>query len=89
MDKKHRVPQTAITEKRLRIMLRKAIREADSAGEWARDHGVTPQALSSFLNRTQTAGLKIPEALGYRPQTVYIPLEEDPISTNVTPRRRR
>lgn len=89
MDKKYRVPKVAITERGLRVMLKKAIREANSARDWAHEHGITPQALSSFLNRTQTSGLKIPEALGYRPQVVYMPLDEELISLDLKKARKK
>lgn len=82
---KNRIPKSAITEKQLRRLLRN---EADdsSLSAWAVDNGIVPQAASAFMRKTQTAGLQIPEALGYYPQTIYLPLDEDPISTKAASR---
>lgn len=85
--KKYRVPRTAITEKGLRKLLRKAAAEHPSMAEWAIDNNITPQAVSAFMREVQTAGLQIPEALGYRPQTVYLPLDEELICHMNPPRR--
>lgn len=85
--KKYRVPKTAITERGLKRLIRDAAKKHASTGEWAREHDITPQAVSAFFRKTQGAGLKIPEVLGYRPQIVYIPLDEELISTPNPPRR--
>jgi predicted DNA-binding protein YlxM (UPF0122 family) len=77
---KNRIPKSAITEKQLRRLLRKSADDT-SLSAWAVDNGITPQAVSAFIRRVQTAGLQIPEALGYYPQTVYLPLGEEPICT--------
>ena len=77
---KNRIPKSAITEKQLRRLLREAA-EDSTISAWANDNGIPPQAASAFMRRTQTAGLQIPEALGYYPQTIYLPLDEDPFST--------
>ena len=84
--KDYRVPKTAITEKGLKKLIRKAAKKHSSIGEWARDNEITPQAVSAFFRKTQGAGIKIPEVLGYRPQVVYLPLKEKPIATPVPPR---
>jgi predicted DNA-binding protein YlxM (UPF0122 family) len=77
---KNRIPQSAITEKQLRRLLRDEA-EDTSLSAWAVDNGITPQAVSAFMRRVQTAGLQIPEALGYYPQTIYLPRKEEPICT--------
>lgn len=77
---KNRIPKSAITEKQLRRLLREAADDS-TVSAWATDNDITPQAASAFMRRTQTAGLQIPEALGYYPQTIYLPLDEEPIST--------
>lgn len=82
-----RIPKSAITERELRRLLKRAAEEQGSRRDWAIDHGITPQSVSAFLTRTQGAGLQIPEALGYKPQVIYIPLEEKDISR--TPSRKR
>lgn len=85
--KKYRVPRTAITEKGLRKLLRKSAAEHPSMAEWAIANKITPQAVSAFMREVQTAGLQIPEALGYRPQIIYLPVDEEPISHMNPPRR--
>lgn len=88
MDKKYRVPRTAITEKGLRKLLRDAAKdEKSSVSDWAVENGITAQQVSAFLRKRQGAGLKIPEALGYRPQIVYLPLDEELITVMLPPRR--
>lgn len=84
---KNRIPKTAITEKQLRKLVRQAGNDAGSLTEWATDNEITPQAVSAFMRRVQSAGLQVPEALGYRPQTIYLPLDEDLISDMRPPRR--
>lgn len=77
---KNRIPKSAITEKQLRKMLKQAARDGDGTiSSWANDNKITPQAASAFMRSTQTAGLQIPEALGYYPQTIYLPLDEEAI----------
>lgn len=85
--KKYRVPKTAITEKGIKRLIRDAAKKHPSVGDWAREHDITPQSVSAFFRKTQGAGLKIPEVLGYRPQVVYIPLDEKLITTPMPPRR--
>lgn len=85
--KKYRVPSSAITERGLRKKLREAAEEYSSTGAWAQEHGITPQAVSAFIRKVQTAGIQIPEALGYRPQVVYLPLDEPLISTPAPSRK--
>lgn len=80
MDKKYRVPKTAITEKGLKRLIRDAAKPG-TISDWANQNGILPQTVSAFLRKVQGAGLQIPEALGYRPQTVYIPLDEELITT--------
>lgn len=87
MKNKYAVPNTAITERGLKQLMRKAAKEHSSVSEWAKAHGITPQAVSAFIRKTQGAGLQIPEALGYRPQIVFLPVEEELISTPNPPRR--
>lgn len=86
MDKKYRVPKTAITEKGLRKLLKDASKDS-SLSDWARENGITPQAVSAFMRQVQSAGLQIPEALGYRPQVVFLPMDEDPICHMNPPRK--
>lgn len=83
---KNRIPKKAITEKQLRRLLREAA-EDTTVSAWAVDNSITPQAASAFMRRAQTAGLQIPEALGYYPQTIYLPLGEEPISTKPPSRK--
>jgi predicted DNA-binding protein YlxM (UPF0122 family) len=78
---KNRIPKSAITEKQLRRLLKESADDT-SLSAWAVDNGITPQAVSAFTRRVQTAGLQIPEALGYYPQTIYLPVDEDPICTD-------
>lgn len=84
---KNRIPPSAITEKQLRLLLREAAREEGSLSSWAVENDITPQAVSAFMRRVQSAGLQIPEALGYRPQVIYIPIDADPICHMNPPRR--
>lgn len=86
MDKKYRVPKTAITEKGLKRLIRDAAKGYSSLGEWARENDITPQSVSAFFAKTQGAGLKIPELLGYRPQIIFLPLGEEPIQAMLPPR---
>jgi len=83
---KSQIPKSAITEKQLRKLLKAAAKE-DSLSAWATENDITPQAVSAFMRRVQSAGLQIPEALGYRPQTIYLPLDEDLISHMNPPRK--
>lgn len=85
MQKK--IPSTAITERQLRRKIRKAAEDHGSLSAWAVENDITPQQVTSFMRKTQGAGLKIPEVLGYRPQIVFIPLDEELISTMNPPRR--
>lgn len=84
---KNRIPKSAITEKQLRRLLRKAAEEEGSLSAWAVDNKITPQAVSAFMRKVQSAGLQIPEALGYRPEVIFVPLDEEPISHRNPPRR--
>lgn len=85
---KNRIPKTAITEKQLRQLIKEDAKEhGGSISAWAVEQGITPQAVSAFLRRVQSAGLQIPEALGYRPQVIYLPLDEDLICHQNPPRR--
>ncbi len=86
MDKKYRVPRSAITERGLKKLIKDAVGTDSSRNDWAIANKVTPQQLSAFFCRKQGAGLKIPEVLGYRPQIVYLPVDEDLISTPNPPR---
>lgn len=85
--KKYRVPKKAITEQGLKRLLRRAAKTNGSISEWARENDITPQAISAFMNNRQGAGLQIPEALGYRPQLIFLPLDEEPIAHMNPPRR--
>lgn len=85
--KKYRVPRSAITEKGLKHLIRKATKNGLSTRDWAIEHGVTPQTISAFFAKTQGAGLKLPQVLGYRAQVIYLPLDEDPIQVAYPPRR--
>lgn len=85
--KKYRVPSSAITERGLKKLLKDAAAETTSLGAWATENNITPQAVSAFMRKMQSAGLQIPRALGYKPQVVYIPIDDDPICTPNPPRR--
>lgn len=85
--KKYQVPKNAITERGLRKLMGKAAKDHSSLSDWATANGITPQAVSAFTRKVQTAGLQIPTALGYKPQIVYIPIKDDDISTANPPRR--
>lgn len=85
--KKFRVPKAAITERGLKKLIKKKAKKHTSMGSWAEEHGILPQTLSAFLRKTQGAGLQIPEALGYRPQIVFLPLDHELIQTPSPPRR--
>lgn len=85
--KKFAVPKKAITEKGLKKLIKDAAKGHPSVGDWARENGITPQAISAFFRKTQGAGLKIPEVLGYRPQVIYMPLNEPLIQGLPAPRR--
>lgn len=87
MDKKYRVPKSAITEKGLKRLIKDAAKKHSSVGDWAREHDITPQAVSAFFRKTQGAGIKIPEVLGYRPQVIFLPLDEPLIQELPAPRR--
>lgn len=75
--KKYRAPKKAITAKGLKRVLKREAREKNSASDWAVDNDITPQAVSAFVRGTQGAGLQIPRALGYKPVTIYIPVDDD------------
>lgn len=85
--KKYQVPRSAITEKGLRKLLKKHANEYASLGDWAVENDILPQTVSAFMRKVQGAGLQIPEALGYRPQIVFLPLDEELIQTPNPPRR--
>lgn len=84
---KNGIPKTAITERTLRKMVKRAAKDHSSLSAWATDNDITPQQVTAFFRREQGAGLKLPEVLGYRPQTIFIPLDEDPICHMNPPRR--
>lgn len=83
------VPDYAMTEKGLKAKIEQAIKAGGhlSMSEWAKETGVQPAGVSAFLRGTQPAGLKIPEVLGYKAQTVFIPINEEMISTAYPQRR--
>lgn len=85
--KKYRVPKNAITERGLRKLMDKAAKDHSSLSDWATAHNITPQVVSAFTRKVQSAGLQIPTALGYKPQIVYIPIKDNNISTANPPRR--
>lgn len=88
INKKYRVPKTAITEKGLKKLIQKSVKDSGkSASQWATEKGLTAQSVSAFLTDRQTAGLKIPEVLGYVPQVIYLPVDEDEITVPKPPRR--
>lgn len=89
MAKKYSVPKTAITERGLKQLMKQAVKDGgySSISDWANAHSITPQQAIAFVNKTQGAGLKIPAALGYRPQTVFLPVEEELICVLPPPRR--
>jgi hypothetical protein len=83
----NKVPKYAITERALKKLMKKEAEKHSSLGAWAIEHDITPQVVSAFIRKIQSAGLQIPAALGYKPQVVYIPLDEPDISTANPPRR--
>lgn len=85
--KQYKVPAHAITERGLKKLLKQAAEDHTSLGAWAIANDITPQAVSAFMRKIQSAGLQIPAALGYKPQVVYIPIDEPNISTPNPPRR--
>lgn len=85
--KKYGVPKSAITERGLKQLIKQESKNSSSVGAWAEEVGLTRQVVSAFLNKTQGAGLKIPEVLGYRPQIVFLPVSEEPIAIAYPPRR--
>lgn len=85
MDKKYRVPKTAITEKGLKKLITDITKDSSKA-DWAIANGITPQQVSAFFCKKQGAGLKIPAVLGYRPQIVFLPVDEPMISSMNPPR---
>lgn len=86
---KGKIPKTAITEKQLLKLLKRDAEEnhGGALSAWAQENGMTPQVVSAFVRRVQGAGLQIPEALGYRPQTIFIPLKEELICHMNPPRK--
>lgn len=73
-----KVPKTAITERELKRKLKRVIEEGySSRRDWAVAHDITPQSVSALFKGTQGPGLQIPEALGYRPVTVYVPVGDE------------
>lgn len=82
-----KVPKFAITERGLKKLMKAEGDKHTSIGAWAIANGITPQAVSAFMRKVQSAGLQIPTVLGYKPQIVYIPIEEDNICTPNPPRR--
>jgi len=66
----------ALSERKLKKLLRKTAEDEGTLGEWARENNIAPQVVSAWLNGKQGAGLQIPEALGYKPVTVYIPVRK-------------
>lgn len=87
MDKKYRVPKSAITEKGLKKLIKDDVKNYASQSEWAREHGVQTAGVTAFFRKTQPAGIAIPAAVGYKPQVVYIPIEDDPIQVAYPSRR--
>lgn len=84
--KKYRVPKSAITERGLKKLIKDAAKDHPSLAEWARANNITPQAISAFFAKRQGPGIKIPEVIGYRPQIVYLPLDEPLIQELPAPR---
>lgn len=69
------IPKNAITERDLRKKARSVIEDKyNSAGDWAKTHDITAQAISAFLTKRQGPGRAIPRALGYEPVTIYVPV---------------
>lgn len=85
--KKYRVPDYAITERGLKKLLREAAKSHSSNADWGAEHGILPQTISAWFRKVQGPGLQIPKALGYKPQTVFIPIDEEEISQASPPRR--
>jgi hypothetical protein len=71
---KNKIPKKAITDKQLRKVLKAAADKEGSLSSWAVVNRITPQAVSAFMRRVQGAGLQIPEALGYKPAVIFIPI---------------
>lgn len=84
---KNGIPKSAITERTLKKLIKQEAKGYSSVSAWASDNDITPQQVTAFLRKEQGAGLKIPEVLGYRPQIIFVPLDEDLISTPNPPRK--
>lgn len=84
-DTPMKIPKGAITERKLRKLL-KAETDKSSSNAWSAEHKITPQAVSAFERQVQGAGLQIPEALGYKPALIYIPLDEEDLAIKPPPR---
>ena len=80
--KAHQVPSNAITEQGIKALLKKKAKKVGSLSGWATNNGITPQAVSAFMCERQGPGSKIPEALGYKPQVIYIPIEVEDIQNS-------
>jgi hypothetical protein len=72
-----KIPKTAITERKLRKLLIESIGPEGNGSAWSKEHGITPQQVSAFERQVQGPGLKIPSVLGYKPQIIYIPVDEE------------
>lgn len=75
-DTPMKIPKGAITERKLRKLLKAETDKAGSSTAWANEHKIFPQTVSAFERQVQSAGVQIPEILGYKPALIYIPIDE-------------
>lgn len=64
-----------ITESEMRDKLLEAVRADGSQKAWAAAHGISLAYVNDCLKRGKPIGAAIAEALGYKPVTVYVPIE--------------
>lgn len=84
-----KILKVAITELKLRRLLKKELQDKTMT-DWGKKYKMTPQQVSAFIRKKQGAGARIPAALGYKPITVYIPIDADsPPSFNEVARQER
>lgn len=65
-----------LSEDEMRAKLLSAVKAAGSQKAWATAHGISPAYVNDCLNRGKPIGGTIAIALGYRPATVYLPINE-------------
>ena len=68
---------THLFEDQMRAKLLSAVRAAGSQKAWATAYGISPAYVNDCLNRGKPIGAAIAKALGYRPETVYLPIKPE------------